>query len=105
MNSPHGRSGGLVTDVLVYLCLLGIAGLQIVLAYSGTPGRGLLGRLLIVATVQAGVAVLFFMHLRAEPRSLLIFIAVFALFVLATMQFGWTDSFRLINGVPYAHLR
>jgi hypothetical protein len=28
---------------------------------------------------------------------------VFTVFVLLTMQYGWTDSFRLINGVPFAH--
>jgi caa(3)-type oxidase subunit IV len=104
MSSAEQHSSGLGTDIVVYLCLLGIAGLQIVLAYSGSAGRGLMVRLLIVAAVQAGIAVLFFMHLRAERRSLLVFVAIFTLFVLAAMQYSWTDSFRIINGVPFAHL-
>jgi heme/copper-type cytochrome/quinol oxidase subunit 4 len=105
MSSTQQHSRGLGTDIVIYLCLLGIAGLQIVLAYSGSPGRGLVGRLLVVAAVQAGIAVLFFMHLRAERRSLLVFVAVFTFFVLSCMQFSWSDSFRLIHGVPYAHMQ
>jgi caa(3)-type oxidase subunit IV len=105
MSSTQQKSGGLRTDIAVYLCLLGIAGLQIVLAYQKSAGRDLMGMLLLVAGVQAGIAVLFFMHLRAERRSLIVFVAVFTLFVMVCMQFSWSDSFRLINGVPHAHLR
>ncbi|MBZ5722855.1 MAG: cytochrome C oxidase subunit IV family protein [Acidobacteriia bacterium] len=103
MNTAEKQSGGLGKDIIIYLCLLGMAGLQIVLAYTGSAGEGLFARLLVVAAVQALVAVLFFMHLSSERRSLVVFIAVFTLFVLATMQYGWTDSFRMINGAPFAH--
>ena len=102
MNTAE-KSGGMGKDIVIYLCLLAMAGLQIVLAYTGTPGEGLFTRLLIVACVQAAVAVLFFMHLSSERRSLVVFVAVFTLFVLLTMQYGWTDSFRMMNGVPFAH--
>jgi heme/copper-type cytochrome/quinol oxidase subunit 4 len=102
MNTSE-KSGGMGKDIVIYLCLLAMAGLQIVLAYTGTPGEGLFTRLLIVACVQAAVAVLFFMHLNSERRSLVVFVAVFTLFVLLTMQYGWTDSFRMMNGVPFAH--
>ena len=102
MNTSE-RSAGMGKDIVIYLCLLAMAGLQIVLAYTGSPGEGLFTRLLIVACVQALVAVLFFMHLSSERRSLVAFVAVFTLFVLLTMQYGWTDSFRMMNGVPFAH--
>ena len=102
MNASE-KSSGMGKDIIIYLCLLAMAGLQIVLAYTGTPGGGLFTRLLIVACVQAAVAVLFFMHLSSERRSLVVFVAVFTLFVLLTMQYGWTDSFRMMNGVPFAH--
>lgn len=101
MDSPE-HSGGLGTDIVVYAVLLAISGLQIVLAYTGNPGRALMTRLLIVAAVQAIIAALFFMHLRFERRNLIGFIAVFAFFVLAAMQYSWSDSFRLIQGVPFA---
>lgn len=102
MNTSE-KSGRMGKDITIYLCLLAMAGLQIVLAYTGSPGEGLFTRLLIVACVQAAVAVLFFMHLSSERRSLVVFVAVFTLFVLLTMQYGWTDSFRMMNGVPFAH--
>ncbi|HUK23489.1 MAG TPA: cytochrome C oxidase subunit IV family protein [Terriglobales bacterium] len=93
----------MTTDVIVYLVLLGIAGLQIILAYSyHGGGEGLLGRLLIVAAIQAVVAVLFFMHLRWENRAMLVSVAVVTLFVLISLQYSWSDSFRLLHGVPFA---
>jgi len=52
--------------------------------------------------VEAGLALLFFMHLWAENRGLLWFVVVFTVFVLLAMQYGWTDSFRLSGGVPWA---
>jgi caa(3)-type oxidase subunit IV len=103
MSAGEQHRGGLGTDIAVYLCLLGMSGLQIILAYAGTEGRQLFVRLLVVALVQAVIAVLFFMHLREERRSFVWFVAVFTLFVLAALTYGWTDSFRMINGVPFAH--
>ena len=102
MNTGEQQKGGLGTDIIVYLCLLSLSALQFIQAYSGGTGRGLAARLLIVAAVQALIAVLFFMHLRSERRSLVTFVSIFALFVLATMNYGWPDSFRLLGGAPFA---
>jgi hypothetical protein len=44
---------------------------------------------------------LFFMHL-ADNRGLLWFVVIFNVFVLFAMQYSWTDSFRISNGVPWA---
>jgi len=105
MSTAEKHSSGSTADVIVYLVLLGIAGLQILIAYgSSSGGERLLSRLLLVASVQAVIAVLFFMHLRFENRALMISVAVVTLFVLAAMQYGWTDSFRLLDGVPFARL-
>jgi hypothetical protein len=41
------------------------------------------------------------MHL-AENRGLFWFVAPFTVFVLLAMQYGWTDSFRLSAGAPWA---
>jgi hypothetical protein len=43
---------------------------------------------------------MFFMHMATEKRSFMIFVAVITFFVLATMNYGWTDSSRMLNGVP-----
>lgn len=83
--------------VVVYLCMLALAGLQFVIAYQNITASQMFRRMLSVALVEAGVAVLFFMHLWAEKRGFLLFVAVFAIFVLLSMQFGWSDSFRLTH--------
>ena len=40
--------------------------------------------------------------LASENHSSVVAFAVFTLFVLATINYGWPDSFRLLFGVPYA---
>jgi heme/copper-type cytochrome/quinol oxidase subunit 4 len=83
--------------IVVYICILVLAGLQFVIAYSSLTPHKMLARMLFVAGVEAVLGVMFFMHLWAEKRGFVIFVAVFTLFVLAAMQYGWTDSFRLIT--------
>ena len=83
--------------MVVYICLLALAGLQIVLAYHHAEGTQLFLRMLSVALVQAGLAVMFFMHLRSERRTLLLSLGLSTIFVLAMMNMFWTDSFRLLN--------
>jgi cytochrome c oxidase subunit IV len=97
------KSDGNGKYVTIYCCLLALAGLQFVIAYQNIDPSQMFRRMLVVACVEAGLAVLFFMHLWAEKRGFLVFVVVFTVFVLLTMQYGWTDSFRLINGVPFAH--
>jgi heme/copper-type cytochrome/quinol oxidase subunit 4 len=98
MNRTERQSGELRADLVVYVCLLAIAGLQAALAYSGAS----FVPMLVLAIVQTLLIVMFLMHLRTERHSLILFVAVFTLFVLATINYGWTDSFRLLHGVPFA---
>jgi len=88
---------GIGKYLVVYLCILALAGLQFVIAYQNIPASEMFRRMLAVAVIEAGVAVLFFMHLWAEKRGFLLFVVVFTIFVLLAMQFGWTDSFRLLH--------
>jgi len=88
-------------DIAVYVCLLALAALQFVIAYQSLSVRQMFERMLIVAIVEAGLALLFFMHL-ADNRGLRWFVIIFTVAVILGMQYGWTDSFRLTNGVPWA---
>lgn len=88
-------------DLVVYLCILTLAGLQFVIAYQNITASQMFVRMLSVAVIEAALALLFFMHL-SENRGLLWFVAIFTIFVLLAMQYGWTDSFRLSDGVPWA---
>ena len=58
--------------------------------------------MLVVACVEAAVAELFFMHLWSEKRAFLVFVVVFTVAVLLGMQYGWTDSFRMVTGAPFS---
>ena len=97
------RSGGTGKDLVIYICLLVLAGLQFVIAYQNIEASQMFTRMLVVAIVEAVLAMLVFMHLWAEKRGFLWFVAVFTISVLLAMQYGWTDSFRLLLGVPFAH--
>jgi heme/copper-type cytochrome/quinol oxidase subunit 4 len=95
------KTGGIGKDVAVYVCLLVLAGIQFVIAYQDITASQMFVRMLTVALVEGGIALLFFMHLN-ENRGLRWFVLIFTVAVILGMQYGWTDSFRLVNGVPWA---
>src|ERR1035441_3459173 len=96
------ESGSIGKDLVIYVCLLALAGLQFMIAYQNIDANQMFTRMLVVACVEAGLAVLFFMHLWSEKRSFLVFVLVFTVSVLLGMQYGWTDSFRMVTGAPFA---
>ena len=96
------KSDGIGKDVVIYFCLLALAGLQFVIAYQKIDPSQMLWRMLTVAVVEAGLAVLFFMHLWSEKRSFMVFVLVFTISILVTMQYGWTDSTRKLVGAPFS---
>jgi heme/copper-type cytochrome/quinol oxidase subunit 4 len=87
--------------VTIYVVILVIAALQFVIAYSNISGPQMFARMLVLACVEAAFALLFFMHL-ADNRGLLWFVVIFTVAVILGMQYGWTDSNRLANGVQWA---
>ena len=101
MTTAEEHKSGIGKDLIVYLCILALAAFQFVLAYQNIDASQMFVRMMIVAIVEAGLALLFFMHLWAENRGLLWFVVIFTVFVLLAMQYGWTDSFRLSGGVPW----
>jgi heme/copper-type cytochrome/quinol oxidase subunit 4 len=95
------KTGGIGKDVAVYVCLLVLAGIQFVIAYQDISASQMFVRMLSVALIECGLALLFFMDL-SENRGLMWFVLIFTVAVILGMQYGWTDSFRLIDGVPWA---
>jgi cytochrome c oxidase subunit IV len=96
------KSNGIKKDLAIYVCLLVLAGFQFVMAYQNISASQMLTRMLVVACIEAALAALFFMHLWAEKRGFLLFVAIFTIAVLLGLQFGWSDSFRLLHGAPFA---
>jgi cytochrome c oxidase subunit IV len=96
------KSNGIGKDLAIYVCLLVLAGLQFVIAYQNIDASQMLRRMLVVAGIEAGLAALFFMHLWKEKRVFLLFVAIFTISVLLGMQYGWTDSSRMVVGAPFS---
>ena len=101
MNAVEKKSGTGKLFV-VYFCMLVIPALEVIVAYQHIGGSQMLAAMLPLAIIEALLGVLFFMHLATEKPRFILFVAVFTLFVLATINYGWTDSFRLLIGAPYA---
>jgi heme/copper-type cytochrome/quinol oxidase subunit 4 len=101
----QGSGGGTMGRyLLVYAGILILAGLQFVIAYQHIDGSQMFVRMFLIAVVESGLALMFFMHLWEEKRGLLLFVAVFTIFVIAAMQYGWPDSVRMLVGAPGASL-
>ena len=96
------KNSGMGKDLIVYACLVALAGIQFFIAYQNITATQMFERMLSVAIIEAGLALLFFMHL-SENRGLRWFVIIFTVAVIFGMQYGWSDSSRLLNGVPWAH--
>lgn len=98
------KSGNVIAKYLpVYFVLLSIAGLEVILAYQHFSTRSLLALLMGLAGVGGALAVMYFMHLAHERRSLFLTLIPALIFVLLMMNMIWTDSFRLLHLRPFAH--
>jgi caa(3)-type oxidase subunit IV len=87
------------TNLIIYVAILAIAVIQIVVAMTIGPS---LGRMLVLAAIQAYLAVMFFMHLRDEKPTLRLALIPGTIFVLVMMNMIWADSYRLIHLRPFA---
>lgn len=101
MSTPTQANDSLKTDLVVYLCILALSGVQVVMAYQHAEGAQLLVRMLAVAVIQAGLAVMYFMHLRSEQRNLRLALIPATIFVMLMMNMIWSDSFRLLRMNPF----
>lgn len=100
--STSQKTESLGTYFIVYFCILAIAGLQIVVAYQHIDGSQMFLRMLSLALIQAGLAIIFFMHMKTEKRSLFFTLISAAVFVLAMMNMIWSDSYRIVGGAPFS---
>ena len=90
------EANGIKKYLAIYVCLLVITALQFVIGYHNIAGSQLVVRFLTFAVIETILVVLFFMNLGSEKRVFIKFVVYFMLFVLATMNYVWTDSFRLL---------
>lgn len=88
-------ASGMKKYVAVYFVLLVLAALQFFLGYQG-EGSQLVVRFATFAVIETILVLLFFMNLGTETPGFIKFFVYFMAFVLATINYGWTDSFRVL---------
>jgi cytochrome c oxidase subunit 4 len=97
------KSGNVIAKYLpVYFVLLGIASLEVFVAYQRFSPAALLVILLGLAICGSALAVMYFMHLRQERRTLFLTLIPAMIFVLLMMNAIWPDSFRILHMRPFA---
>ena len=92
------KQSGMAAYLIVYGLIMALAVAQVVFAYETGPQLTLM---LMLAMIQATLAVLFFMHLHRERSILVLALIPAILFVLFMMNMFWSDSFRLLSMRPF----
>jgi len=99
----HGAAPGTTSSatmrqaVVVWLALLLIVAIEVLLTRAGMPTGTLLAALLALALIEAGIALLYFMHLRYERPILLWSVIALLLFVFLMLNHLWPDALRLLR--------
>jgi heme/copper-type cytochrome/quinol oxidase subunit 4 len=88
---------GMKSNVALCAVLLCIVGVEVFLTYQRPSSSVLLPLLMILAFIEAGIAVMFFMHLKYERPKLFWSLIPVLLFVLFMMFHIWPDAIRLAN--------
>lgn len=91
------REPGMKFYVGVWISLLVIASVEVVLTYQGFSTGALLAVLLILAICEAGIALMYFMHLKYERSTLFWSLIPVTVFVLFLMNHVWADALRLVR--------
>lgn len=91
------RSPGMNLYVGVWVGLLCIAGVEVFVSYRGFSTHTLLAVLLILAFIEAGIGLLYFMHLKYDRPILLWSLVLSIGFVLLMMNQIWPDAYRMVS--------
>lgn len=100
---PSSHSRDLRHNIVIYIAILVIEGLQIVIAYRGGTVGQRVGGMLSLAIVQATLGIMFFMRMLQEKKTLRLALLSATLLVLLAMNGLWSDSFRILDLAPRAN--
>jgi cytochrome c oxidase subunit 4 len=94
----HGsKSPGMASYVGIWVALLCIVVVEVFTTYRGLSAHALLAVLLLLAFIEAGIALLYFMHLKYDRPLLLWSFVISVVFVLLMMNQVWPDAYRLVS--------
>jgi len=83
--------------VLVWIGLILIVGVEVFLTYERLSAGTLLASLLVLALIEAALAVMYFMHLKYERPALFWSLIPYLVFALVMMDHFWPDALRLMH--------
>jgi cytochrome c oxidase subunit 4 len=90
-------SPGMRFYVVLWAGLLGIVIVEVLLTYAHLRPLALTISLVALAVIEAGVALMYFMHLKYERRILFWSLIPALVFVLVMFDHFWPDAFRLTS--------
>ncbi|MFZ3215738.1 MAG: cytochrome C oxidase subunit IV family protein [Candidatus Acidiferrales bacterium] len=95
MDAKHepGMSG----YISIWIGLLCIVGIETFLTFLKLSTDELITSLLVLAFIEAGIGLLYFMHLRYEKPNLFWSLVPAVIFVLFMMNHIWPDAYRLVS--------
>jgi heme/copper-type cytochrome/quinol oxidase subunit 4 len=88
---------GMTGYISIWVGLLCIVGIETFLTTLHISTHRLLAALLILAFIEAGIALLYFMHLKYEKPNLFWSLVPAVIFVLFMMNHIWPDAYRVAS--------
>jgi heme/copper-type cytochrome/quinol oxidase subunit 4 len=88
---------GMTGYIGIWIGLLCIVGIETFLTSMHLSTHRLLAALLILAFLEAGIALLYFMHLKYEKPNLFWSLVPAVIFVLFMMNHFWPDAYRVAS--------
>ncbi len=83
--------------IVVWFALLAIVAVEVVVTLAHPPTGLLLAGLLLLALIEAGLGLLYFMHLKYERRSFMWSVILAVVIAVVLMDHFWLDAFRLLH--------
>ena len=96
MTDPK-QQPGMKEYIAIWVGLLCIVGIETFLTTLQLSTHRLLAALLVLAFIEAGIALLYFMHLKYEKPNLFWSLVPAVIFVLFMMNHIWPDAYRMLN--------
>ena len=98
--APHGASVG--TNLAIWIGLVAITGLEVFLAYEELQPTLMLSILVGLSLVKAAMIMSYFMHLKFEKFSLVLWLIPAIIFCICMMRiFFFPEAFRLLQMRPH----
>ncbi len=97
VSGASSPSPGMRFYAVLWAGLLGIVVVEVLLTYANLRPLALTISLVALALVEAGVALMYFMHLKYERRILFWSLIPALVFVLIMFDHLWPDAFRVTS--------